>query len=101
MAFLTLWLSLPGHFESLGLSCPLHMMATAAYIEEAVIHFGTELQALKVKMALSCHADYRWICVKKDQSALVLSPCRDTTQLAVRTPGRGLSPRPTTPALGR
>jgi len=25
--------------------------------------WGTELQALKVKMALSCHADYRWICV--------------------------------------
>ena len=32
-------------------------------LEEAVIHIGTELQALKVKMALSCHADYRWICV--------------------------------------
>ena len=31
-------------------------------LEEAVIHIGTELQALKVKMALSCHADYRWIC---------------------------------------
>ena len=30
---------------------------------EAVIHIGTELQALKVKLALSCHADYRWICV--------------------------------------
>ena len=27
------------------------------------MHVGTELQALKVKMALSCHADYRWICV--------------------------------------
>ena len=27
------------------------------------MHIGTELQALKVKMALSCHADYRWICV--------------------------------------
>ena len=25
-------------------------------------YIGTELQALKVKMALSCHADYRWIC---------------------------------------
>ena len=32
-------------------------------LEEAVIHIGTELQALKVKMALSCHADYWWICV--------------------------------------
>ena len=32
-------------------------------LQEAVIHIGTELQALKVKMALSCHADYRWICV--------------------------------------
>ena len=27
------------------------------------MHIGTELQALKVKMALSCHTDYRWICV--------------------------------------
>ena len=32
-------------------------------LEEATIHIGTELQALKVKMALSCHADYQWICV--------------------------------------
>ena len=32
-------------------------------LEEAIIHIGTELQALKLKMALSCHADYRWICV--------------------------------------
>ena len=32
-------------------------------LEEAIMHTGTELQALKVKMALSCHADYRWICV--------------------------------------
>jgi len=32
-------------------------------LEEAIMHIGTELQALKVKMALSCHADYRWICV--------------------------------------
>ena len=32
-------------------------------LEEAIIRIGTELQALKVKMALSCHADYRWICV--------------------------------------
>ena len=32
-------------------------------LEEAVMHIGTELQALKVKLALSCHADYRWICV--------------------------------------
>ena len=30
-------------------------------LEEAIMHIGTELQALKVKMALSCHADYRWI----------------------------------------
>ena len=32
-------------------------------LEEAVMHIGPELQALKVKLALSCHADYRWICV--------------------------------------
>ena len=33
-------------------------------LEEAVMHIGTELQALKVKLALSCHAtDCRWICV--------------------------------------
>ena len=32
-------------------------------LEEAIIHIGTELQALKVRLALSCHADYRWICV--------------------------------------
>ena len=31
--------------------------------EEAIMHIGTELQSLKLKMALSCHADYRWICV--------------------------------------
>ena len=27
------------------------------------MHIGTELQALKGKMALSCHADYWWICM--------------------------------------
>ena len=27
--------------------------------EEAIMHIGTELQALQVKMALTCHADYR------------------------------------------
>ena len=32
-------------------------------LEEAIMHIGTELQALKVKMTLSCQADYRWICV--------------------------------------
>ena len=32
-------------------------------LEEAIMHIGIELQALKVKMALSCHADYWWICV--------------------------------------
>ena len=32
-------------------------------LEEVVMHIGTELQALKVKLALSGHADYRWICV--------------------------------------
>ena len=32
-------------------------------LEEAVVHIGTELQALRVKLVLSCHADYRWICV--------------------------------------
>ena len=32
-------------------------------LEEAVIHIGTKLQTLKVRMALSCHADYWWICV--------------------------------------
>ena len=30
---------------------------------EAIIHIGTELQALKVKLVLSCHANYQWICV--------------------------------------
>ena len=33
-------------------------------LEEAITHIGTELQALKVKLTLSCHADYRWICVR-------------------------------------
>ena len=28
-------------------------------LEEAIMHIGIELQALKVKMALSCHTDYR------------------------------------------
>ena len=32
-------------------------------LEEAIMHIETELQALKVKMALTCHADYRWICM--------------------------------------
>ena len=32
-------------------------------LEEAVMHTGTELQALRVKLALSCHADYQWSCV--------------------------------------
>ena len=32
-------------------------------LEEAVMHIGTELQALKVNLSLSCHADYWWICV--------------------------------------
>jgi len=32
-------------------------------LEEAIMHIGTDLQALKVKMALSCHADYQWICM--------------------------------------
>ena len=32
-------------------------------LKEAVMHIGTELQALRVKLALSCHADYRWLCV--------------------------------------
>ena len=32
-------------------------------LKEAVMHTGTELQALRVKLALSCHADYLWICV--------------------------------------
>ena len=27
-------------------------------LEEAIMHIGTELQALKVKIALTCHADY-------------------------------------------
>lgn len=30
-------------------------------LEEAVMHIGTELQAFKVRLALSCHADYQWI----------------------------------------
>ena len=32
-------------------------------LEKTVIHIGTELQALKVKLTLSCHANYWWICV--------------------------------------
>ena len=32
-------------------------------LEKAIIHIGTELQTLKVELALSCHADYQWICV--------------------------------------
>ena len=32
-------------------------------LEEPIMHIGTELQALKVKMALSCYTDYPWICV--------------------------------------
>ena len=39
-------------------------------LEEAIMHIGTELQALKVKMALSCHADYRWICVTSLKDSL-------------------------------
>ena len=32
-------------------------------LEEPIMHIGTELQSLKLKMALSCYADYQWICV--------------------------------------
>ena len=32
-------------------------------LEEAIMHTGAELQALKVKMALICQADYKWICM--------------------------------------
>ena len=32
-------------------------------LKQTIIHIGTELQALNVKMALTSHADYRWICV--------------------------------------
>ena len=32
-------------------------------LEEAMMHIENELQALKVKMALSCHTNYQWICV--------------------------------------
>ena len=32
-------------------------------LEEAIMHIGTELQALKLKMALSCHTNYWWICI--------------------------------------
>ena len=32
-------------------------------LKKAIMHTGTELQALKVKMALSCHTGYRWISV--------------------------------------
>ena len=32
-------------------------------LEEATMHIGTELLALTVKMVLSCHADYRWLCM--------------------------------------
>ena len=33
------------------------------FLEEAIMHIGTELQTLKVKMALFCHANYWWICI--------------------------------------
>ena len=33
-------------------------------LQEAIIHIGTEWQASKVKLALSCHANYRWICAR-------------------------------------
>ena len=36
---------------------------TVDALEEAIMNIGTELQALKVKMALSCHADHWWICM--------------------------------------
>src|SRR5574337_1575553 len=39
-------------------------------LKEAIMHIGTELQALKVKMALSCHADYRWIRSEEHTSEL-------------------------------
>ena len=32
-------------------------------LEDAVMHTGTELQALRIRLALSYHANYRWICV--------------------------------------
>ena len=32
-------------------------------LEEVVMHIGTQLQALNVKLSLSCHADYWWIVV--------------------------------------
>ena len=32
-------------------------------LEEAIMHIGTKLWALRVKLTLSCHANYRWICV--------------------------------------
>ena len=32
-------------------------------LEEPIMHIATELWALRVKLALSCHADYWWICV--------------------------------------
>ena len=32
-------------------------------LEEAMMHIENELQALKVKMALSCHTNYWWICI--------------------------------------
>ncbi|XP_043328041.1 endogenous retrovirus group K member 7 Env polyprotein-like [Cervus canadensis] len=32
-------------------------------LEEAVLHIGTELQALRVRLSPKCHAEYRWICV--------------------------------------
>ena len=33
-------------------------------LEKVIMHNETELQTLKVKLALSCHADYQWICVR-------------------------------------
>ena len=36
-------------------------------LEEAVLHIGQELTALKVQLALKCHKNYKWICVTPAQ----------------------------------
>ena len=40
-----------------------HLEQRVDALEEAIIHSGNELQSLKVRLSLSCHANYKWICV--------------------------------------
>ena len=70
------------------------------FINSGVIHIGTELQALKVKMALSCHADYRWIWSDEHQQCLVVRIIRrcccviSKNQQEIRAPGTNFRFKP-------